>query len=615
MLLGEVDGAYLEVVPVLHTRQTDYDGFVQDNWKLNPRLTLNLGLRYEYWSAYDDPGGLSTNLALNPATAGNCTVQTSLTGNSSPTPCVGALTYPLAPWFSQSQPWAVVPDKGSSQDPNLINAAVEAGLPLEKASAANYPQSMWNMPKNNWAPRLGFAYQADAKTVVRGGYGIYYWTMPLVQYHQNTRDNVPWTINTANWQDNAYAYNCSYSSGLGGAPCPNETTWPIGGPTYPEGPRTWGTTFISTSGISVSNSGGWGIAAWDPNYKAQQAQEWNLTIERALPGNWGFALSYAGNRASHLVNYDPINAALPRELGPGATAQSWQRRPMPNFGPSGTGAMDEFVFAGYGNHHEGRAEFNHTFKGSFTFQSYVTYGKTLTTSEGSEKSYGGLEVFPAVLTNNAPLYKRLDDIYAPDSELAADSVGFNGHYELPFGKGKAWLNNSGRVGDDIVGGWNISSFFLWRSGLPFSPCYQSQPSGACSQIILAPGNNNRGILPRGQRKASGWYDARVWDPTKTAYNGEPFEYRNTVDPLSVDFLNGIPRNYMTGPTFWNADGTIYKVTPIGEHAKFDLEMQVFNMFNHVNLNLPNLTPGSSGGVISSGIGQPRLLQFQGKITF
>jgi outer membrane receptor protein involved in Fe transport len=615
MLIGEVDGAYLEVVPVLHTRQTDYDAYVQDNWKLSPRLTLNLGLRYEYWSPYDDPGGLATNLAMNPSSAGNCSVQTSLTGNSSPTPCVGANTYPLAPWFSQSQPLAVIPDHGSSQDPNLINAAVAAGLPLEKASAAGYPQSMWNMPKNNWAPRLGFAYQVNDKTVVRAGYGIYYWTMPLVQYHQNTRDNVPWTINTANWEDNAYAYSCSYSSGLYGSTCPNETTWPVGGPAYPTVERTWGTPFISTSGITVSNSGGWGIAAWDPNYKAQQAQEWNLTVERALPGNWGLALSYLGNRATHLVNYDPINAALPRELGPGAAAQSWQRRPMPNFSPSGTSAMDEFVFSGYGNHHEGRAELKHTFKGSFTLQTYVTYGKTLTTSEGTLKSFGGLEVHPAVLTNNAPLYKRLRDIYAPDSELAADSVGFNGHYELPFGKGKPILANAGRLANDIVGGWNTSAFFLWRSGLPFSPCYESQPSGACANIILAPGNNNRGILPRGSRTASEWFDARVWDPTKTAYAGEPFEYRNTLDPLSVDFLNGIPRNYMSGPTFWNADGTIYKVTPIGERMKFNLEMQVFNLFNHVDLALPSTTPGSGGGIISQGLGQSRLLQFQGKITF
>jgi hypothetical protein len=208
--------------------------------------------------------------------------------------------------------------------------------------------------------------------------------------------------------------------------------------------------------------------------------------------------------------------------------------------------MDEFVFSGYGNHHEGRAELKHTFKGSFTLQTYVTYGKTLTTSEGTLKSFGGLEVHPAVLTNNAPLYKRLRDIYAPDSELAADSVGFNGHYELPFGKGKPILANAGRLANDIVGGWNTSAFFLWRSGLPFSPCYESQPSGACANIILAPGNNNRGILPRGSRTASEWFDARVWDPTKTAYAGEPFEYRNTLDPLSVDFLNGIPRNYMSG---------------------------------------------------------------------
>ena len=67
---------------------------------------------------------------------------------------------------------------------------------------------------------------------------------------------------------------------------------------------------------------------------------------------------------------------------------------------------------------------------------------------------------------------------------------------------------------------------------------------------------------------------------------------------------------MTGPGYSNADGTLAKLTPIGEHVKFDLEMQVFNVFNHTNLGLP-----SNGGAISKGIGTPRLLQFQGKLTF
>ena len=67
---------------------------------------------------------------------------------------------------------------------------------------------------------------------------------------------------------------------------------------------------------------------------------------------------------------------------------------------------------------------------------------------------------------------------------------------------------------------------------------------------------------------------------------------------------------MTGPGFWNSDGTLYKLTPLGEHATLDLELQVFNIFNHINLGQPN-----TGGVITAGIGTPRLLQLQGKITF
>lgn len=615
LLLGNVDLTQFNQVPVFHTRQTDYDGYAEDNWKLNSKFTLNVGIRYEYWSPYKDAGGLSSTMDFNKTA--NCSIPATLAG-SGPTSCVSAGTPGYPSWFAQSSPIVVIPDHGSGQSQLVISGNKAAGLPLETASQAGLPASLWNMPKNNWAPRLGFAWQVTRSTVIRGGYGLYYWTMPLVEYHQATRDDVPWAAVIYNYTDSANSNSAELAFPFGPSSLANQCNCTTLPGDY-KNPRELGLDFVGPSLTNyyenggISNKGGWEMAPWDPNYRTQRAGEWNLTVERALPGNWAAQLSYIGNRATNLVDQDPVNAALPRAMVPASVANiAADLRPYPIYrSPYNSSNTNEMRYVGYSNHNAIRGELNHTFKGSYMLQTYFSYARTLGTSGGSLDADNGLQLPPAALTNNAPLSQRLKMVYAPDSALPNMQFVIDGHYELPIGRGKQFLSAVPTGINEVVSGWNASLFYMWHSGLYFAPYYDASPGtgNAGNKYVFAPGAiHPRGVLPKGQRTRSEWFDASIWDPAAGPYNGQTFMVRD--NNYDWDYLNGIPRDYMTGPGFSNADGTLAKLTPIGEHVKFDLEMQVFNVFNHTNLGLPG-----NNGKITSGIGQPRLLQFQGKIIF
>ncbi len=562
MLLGYVDYSGLNQYPRFYTRQHEYAGYVQDNWRVSHRLTLNLGLRYEYWTPFQDKRDQASTLDLTAA--------------SGPT-VVYAGSGSLA---SHGFPQAVV------------SAYTAAGLPFESASQAGYPSSLWHMQKRNFAPRLGLAFQLDDKTVVRGGYGIYYWVMPLVQYHQNTRHNPPFSYSLASNVDNNDNTAAELAFPAGGSNWANQS---------PDA-RTFGTQFINPSALSIAKNSGWNILPWDPNYKTQKAQEFNFTVERQLPWRLGARVSYVGTHGNNLVDYDPINVPVPRELAP-AGATPAQRRAYPNFASSGTGSMDLMRFIGYSNSNQLQTEIKRNFSNGLVLQGFYTYQKTLTTAEGSNNSFGALEMLPAGLTNNASTAVRLRGIYAPDGELPTQTLSFNGNYELPFGKGKQYLANTNGLLSRVISGWNTSAFYYWRSGLPFSPYYSVRGSA----IVLAPGKT--GILPSGQRQAAGWFDASVCraDLGQTC-TGQTFIER--ANPLDNDFLNNIPRNYMTGPGFYNVDASFYKVTPITERVRLRIEAQLFNLLNHKNFGLPN-----NLGIINGGVGLPRTVQFQGKIEF
>jgi hypothetical protein len=334
MLLGYTDQVALNTYPRFHTHQADYDAFAQDNWKLTPRLTLNLGVRYEYWTPYTDAGGLGANLLFN--------------GGFGSSPGAG---FPA--WFSVSTPTVVIPNGGSSQVSAAIKAYQEAApsLRIETATAAGVSNSLWNMPKNNFVPRIGAAFRVDDKTVLRGGYGIYEWTMPLVQYQQNTRKNQPFSYSIDNNTDNNN----------------NMTAAEL---TYPNGPSTYGNqssadrilgtanTTIDTGQLAPQWNGGWLDAPWQMNYKPQQVQEWNFTVERTLRGEWAASAGYEGNHSSHLIDYDPINALVPRELSP-SNATVASRRVFPNFSTSSMSDMVLLSYVGYANHNQMIAEVKH----------------------------------------------------------------------------------------------------------------------------------------------------------------------------------------------------------------------------------------------------------------
>ncbi len=349
LLLGYVDYSALNQYPRFYTRQSDYAGYVQDNWKVNRRLTVNAGLRYEYWSPFQDKRNQASTLDLK-AAGGPVVVYA---GD-------GAIT-------SQGFPQAVV------------DAYTKAGLRFESAQTAGFPSTLWNMPKNNWAPRIGAAFQLDDKSVIRGAYGIYYWVMPLVQYHQNTRRNPPFS----------YGYQSLVDDNNATAA---ELVFPVGGSNYAnQSPtaRTFGSTLITPSALSISKGGGWAILPWDTNYKAQMAQEWNLTLERKLPYRLGARASYVGTHSSNQIEYDPINAPAPRSLSaPGATTA--QRRLYPDFASSSTGAMDLLRSIGYSNSNQIQGELKRNYSNGLVLQAFYTFQKTLTTAEGSNNSFGGL---------------------------------------------------------------------------------------------------------------------------------------------------------------------------------------------------------------------------------
>jgi hypothetical protein len=580
-------------------------GFANDTFHAGSKLTLNLGLRYEYqspWSerhnrqSYFDPTAVDPIAAAAVGTAGGPTSNV-----------LGAV--------------------------RLVNSSTRS--------------SRYNLDENKLGvgPRIGFAYSIDPKTVVRGGYGLFW--IPL---------DASWATNPLN--DPVNSIQTEYTGNNGNPEVPTNTI------TTP-----W-INFVQPPGASVDSKTGLPVVALDlegatsptfenPQYNYGYMQQWNLDVQRTLWGGWFTDIAYAANKGTHLPVYNQQVAQLGDNYLAQAAAQSAAGQPSsfcptqtingqpitadiacsvanPFAGTSAAGSamssstttygqllrpfpqFNGVQYAGAGNfgstYHSLQATLQKRFPGGGTVLAAYTWAKLLSntdtiTSWLEPGGKGGIQDW-----NNLRAEKSLSSQNVPQHLIVSYVL------DLPFGKNKAYLSDLPGVANKVVSGWGLDGVTTFQNGFPVN--ISSAGNGAnyyggglrpnvVAGCKKATSGSGAARVLSGLAGNAGWINPACFStPAAYTWGNEP-----RVDSLQASGID-------------NWDFAAFKKTTFGPDDKigFEFRVEVFNTFNRVQFVPPSNTlpekpipSGTNGGFgVINGQGQmntPRLVQFAGKIVF
>jgi hypothetical protein len=436
--------------------------------------------------------------------------------------------------------------------------------PILAASQLGIPPALKFSTLRDFAPRIGFAWRlgGDNKTVLRGGYGRY------IQSLLSGAAGDGWAVAGS---DVGFFSN---SLGSNGKPI---YTLPY---SFPANIAQPGTVFFDL-GVQIHNK--------DPI-----VEEWTFALERDLGKRVGLRVSYEGNHSYNMPIRENID-----QLHPNTSGYSLSQTPFPLM-------SDVWLTApvGYGNHDSGTISVRKR-TSSLQFEGSYVYSRDLTNVNGVYSGAAGyVNENGAFLTN--PYNPSLDygnTPYARRHRLLATFL-----YELPFGKGKAFVNSTNRVVDRIVGGWVLSGVGLIQSGAFMSVVTLSDPSGTGFNIFN--GIGGRADTVSGSNPYQGQSIGQWINPNAFADPG------NNIGRFGDSTAGSV-----VGPGTKSVSLSLLKRIQLTESSRMELGAQVANATNHPNYNPPgNLTVGVPGfGALTSmqsaeGAG-PRAIQLVARITF
>ncbi|MBI4908984.1 MAG: carboxypeptidase regulatory-like domain-containing protein [Acidobacteria bacterium] len=505
----------------VHNWETGF--FVQDDFKVNSRLTLYLGLRYEVITPFIEANDLLLN--FDPTFVG--------TGGKK-----GRFILP-------SQKTA------EFADPRFL----AYGYAL--ASDVGVGRALVKTDRNNIAPRFGVAYRIDDKMVFRGGYGLFYPTSAA----QGIRD--PLATNSfqvrLTKRDNA------------AAPLQG---WP--GFTHGISPNVGGLLASLSNQISAN---------WVPfDLQSPRIDQYNLTVERQLGERTGLRVSYLGTRMKGLVSGVDANMLPPSDTpfgtttGDGVTACSMNdfncdlsaadraRLPFPAL----SDYMTSFGNLGHGRSHAMQLELNRRFGGGFTFTAAYTLLRQLTSAP---------DVGASSLGGTSYNQFRPDVDYSQDAFVPRHRFITYGTWNVPFGHRQKFGSKAPKWADTIVGGWQASWQAFVKSGTGFTPFWFCDNCGP-----VMPGNLGSGSIDATggfygttfRPIVTGQVNMKQGD---RIFNPDAF----APPPAGADLFdnpNIAKRNLLWGPGTWGANLGVHKIFRLSERFRADLGADFNNLFNH-----------------------------------
>jgi hypothetical protein len=575
-------------------RQTYRAFYVNDNFHVMPKLTLNLGLRYELqggWSERFDRLSYFSPSATN-ATVTGC-------GGTLGSPCTGE---------------ALLVGTGSNSSGN--------NLPLDK---------------KQFSPRVGFAYSFDSKTVIRGGYGIF-WIPNYISFALNPDNDV---INLATTPfhatlDQGLTPNATLDANtcsLNGVTFANFTCGVAGpfenGVLAPPG-RTGGNSALSQF---VATNGSPTLAPYgDP--KPGYVEQWNLDIQRQLPAGFFVDVAYAGSKGVHLEQYstninqipDSFVAQAAAQYAAGQTVTIGQtftqaaetnpiNSPDPSLQGNGVvvGQLDRpypqytgLSLAGYGccssTYNSLQASATRRFAGGGTLLVAYTNAKLLsntdTLTSWLEGSTGGV--------GQVQDYNNLKGERSLSSQDVSQRLIISYVLDLPFGHGKMFLSGLSGVGEKVVSGWGIDGITTFQRGFPLKVTWAGGAT-ALENANLGISNIRPDVVPGCDKTAGGgstaqWFNINCFAaPPAWGYGTEA-----RVDPT------------LRAPGINNFDFALFKRTVFAERYGFEFRTEFFNLFNHPQFGVPATGAGAAGfGQITNTDpdSNPRLIQFGLRFSF
>ena len=594
-------------------KQTNIGTFAEDTWKLSPKLTLSLGLRWDIWTPYKEKDNRLDNIDLTSLSP--TSMQVVLPGNTT----LSSIGLP----------------------PGVISAWAARGLTAVSANSIGFPSNLNPVSWKDFSPHLAAAYRLSDKWVMRAGYGSFYWPMPLSQLLQSMRLNPPLNLVYQNNVDIQNGNNGVYSLTV----VPAVTDMLGAG----------GQATVSPSGVS---SAAQSFLAMDVNHWADDhAQEWTFSLEHELGFNTLLKLSYAGTHGSNLQQNWDVNAPVSRHnylaqngvVAP-PSSESYLTQLDPNW--SLVGANGVLRHDGYSNSNSLQAVVSKRFSDGLSFQFSYVYTHAMTTNDSGGYTAGGGSINAnntggatgtsgSVPANSEILgYPNLSDsqrlrlLYTNSSQVPPQRLTWTGIYQLPVGKGKKFLTNSGRALDAAVGGWQIAFVGTWDGGFwignssseyqfgnpaisnhltlnyngqsqllwfagDFDPTLATNVNLAALEALVPVDRGSRAIHPVG----SGF------DNLLTQYlpNG------TAVQTSITDNVSWNRRNYMLGPKAWDQDLSLFKYFTITEKIRLRMTGDFFNAFNHPLLGNPNPTTGLIN--LSQQPNAPRVIQLGARLEF